>query len=113
MFTISTRTSRKEYWIFQIVNLAIILIFFNFDYETQIKLQANSYFNYSLLVISIALPIAQFTAIIRRLHDTGRSGFNILWQLLPVIGTIILLYYLVLAGDPKDNQYGPVPEDNR
>ncbi|HHU59312.1 TPA: DUF805 domain-containing protein [bacterium] len=32
---------------------------------------------------------------IRRLHDTNRSGLNLLWALLPVIGTIILIVYLV------------------
>lgn len=45
----------------------------------------------------------------RRLHDAGHSGWNILWNLLPIIGQIILLVYFCQQSQPMENKYGPVP----
>jgi len=46
---------------------------------------------------------------IRRLHDTGRSGWWILIGLIPIIGAIVLLVFFVQDSNP-DNQYGPNPK---
>lgn len=43
---------------------------------------------------------------VRRLHDINKSGWNMLWFLLPLIGVIILLIYW-LKESTSDNQYGP------
>jgi uncharacterized membrane protein YhaH (DUF805 family) len=47
---------------------------------------------------------------VRRLHDSGRSGWWILIALIPLIGTIILLVFMVLDSQPGDNEYGPNPK---
>lgn len=47
---------------------------------------------------------------IRRLHDTGRSGWNILLGFIPIIGPILLLIYYVDDSDPGSNAYGPNPK---
>lgn len=43
---------------------------------------------------------------IRRLHDIDKSGNNVLWILLPVIGWIYLIYLYCKPSDPEDNYYG-------
>ncbi|OXE35381.1 MAG: hypothetical protein CGW95_14220 [Phenylobacterium zucineum] len=43
---------------------------------------------------------------VRRLHDTGRSGKALFWLLLPFVGAIILLVYLVGDSQSGPNQYG-------
>ena len=48
---------------------------------------------------------------IRRLHDTGRTGWWILIGLIPLIGWIVLLIFYLEKGDPGDNEYGPPPAD--
>ena len=55
----------------------------------------------AILVYSL-LPFLCVT--VRRLHDTGRSGWWILLYLLPFIGWLVLLYFMVLEGDK-----GPQP----
>jgi uncharacterized membrane protein YhaH (DUF805 family) len=45
----------------------------------------------------------------RRLHDTGRSGWWQLISLIPIVGWIILLVFMVQDSHP-DNQHGPNPK---
>ncbi|MEM9674902.1 MAG: DUF805 domain-containing protein, partial [Bacteroidota bacterium] len=47
---------------------------------------------------------------VRRLHDTGRSGWYILIGLIPIIGSIILFVFYVENSQPGSNQYGPHPK---
>ena len=60
---------------------------------------------YSLIVFLPALAV-----LVRRLHDTGKSGWYLLWNLLPGIGTLIVVIRLLRDGDPGMNTYGPDPK---
>lgn len=55
-----------------------------------------------LLVPSIAIAA-------RRLHDTGRSGWWQLISLIPIIGAIVLIVFLV-QDSREDNEHGPNPK---
>ena len=46
----------------------------------------------------------------RRLHGTGRTGWWQLIALVPIIGAIILIVFLV-QDSHGDNQHGPSPKD--
>jgi uncharacterized membrane protein YhaH (DUF805 family) len=43
---------------------------------------------------------------IRRLHDTGKTGWLILIGLIPIVGFIILIVFYAIEGDPNPNEYG-------
>ena len=43
---------------------------------------------------------------VRRLHDTDRSGWWLLVALIPLIGGLVLLYFMVQPGTPGPNQFG-------
>ena len=60
-------------------------------------------------VIDAILVASIICASIRRLHDTGKSGWNVLWYFIPLIGWIIEVVLLCKASVPGDNQYGPQP----
>ncbi len=47
---------------------------------------------------------------VRRLHDTGRSGRWVLTSLVPLLGWLVLLYFMLLDGDVGPNLYGPSPK---
>lgn len=47
--------------------------------------------------------------VVRRLHDTGHSGWLALLGLVPIISIGLGFYLLLTAGDPITNRYGPVP----
>lgn len=62
---------------------------------------------YGLAFVVLLLPsIAVAT---RRLHDTGRSGW---WQLLDLVpfGAIVILVFTLQDSAPGHNQYGPSPK---
>lgn len=55
-------------------------------------------------VFSLLTIIPAISAATRRLHDTNRTGW---WQLLvfvPIIGTLVLAYFLVQEGDLRATQ---------
>ena len=47
---------------------------------------------------------------IRRLHDTGRSGWWILIALVPLVGAIVLLVFYVQDSESGVNASRPEPE---
>ena len=57
-----------------------------------------------LFILLAALMVIQFSLMIRRLHDTNRSGKNLLWCLLPIIGFFIPMVQC-LADSDFQNQY--------
>ena len=106
----SGRARRKEYWFFVLFNIiiALALTFIDFstglyDVESEIGLLSSLY-SLAVLVPSIAVTI-------RRLHDTGRTGWWFLIAFVPIIGAIVLLVFMVFDSTPGDNQYGPNPKD--
>jgi uncharacterized membrane protein YhaH (DUF805 family) len=111
------RSRRKEYWMFVLmqwlvacaVGLLVILLYLTTTTETQMMtvltpvLVLAGLFSLFCLIPGIAVTV-------RRLHDTDRSGWNLLWGLLPLVGGFILLYFYVIEGDPGPNRFGPDPK---
>ena len=61
-------------------------------------------------IVLLGLIIPSLAVFVRRMHDTGRSGWFWFLGLIPVVGPIILIVFLVQPGDPGPNQYGdPIP----
>ena len=66
-----------------------------------------------LLVLGLgwlALIIPSFAVLVRRLHDTDRSGLWLLIWLLP-FGGFVILVFLLIEGTNGPNSYGPDPKD--
>lgn len=61
-------------------------------------------------IFTLALLLPSLGVTVRRLHDTGRSGFWVFLGLVPVVGAIILIVWEATAGTPGPNQYGPDPK---
>lgn len=57
-----------------------------------------------IYILGTALPTISVT--VRRLHDTGRSGWNYLWYLLPAFGFLVMLFLLVGESESGTNEYG-------
>jgi uncharacterized membrane protein YhaH (DUF805 family) len=48
---------------------------------------------------------------VRRLHDQEKSGWNLLWALLPLLGGFVVLVLLLMPGEDFANRYGPDPRN--
>jgi len=104
------RARRAEYWYFVLFNIIIsgILIFVDMktgSYDPQAGLGLIS----GIYTLAVMLP--SIAVAIRRLHDTGRSGWWFLIMLVPIIGPFVFIYFAVLDSQAGSNQYGPNPKD--
>lgn len=63
----------------------------------------------ALALISLALIIPGIAVSVRRLHDTGRSGWFLLLGLIPVVGGILLLVWTCSRGTEGPNRFGADP----
>ena len=60
-------------------------------------------------IVCLALILPSWAVSVRRLHDIGKSGWNLLIGIIPFIGAIILLIWDVKESEPQPNKYGVVP----
>lgn len=97
----SGRATRTEYWMFTLFNVVIIALI------SMIGVFIDT--DIIDIVYSIAVFIPALAVTVRRLHDTGRSGWWLLLFLIPVIGFIILLVFYCQDSKP-DNRYGRNPK---
>ena len=100
-FVIKGRASKSEFWWFQLVWSASFFIMFIYEGSEQIQ-----YFFIGIIVV-IFIPL--LTVGVRRLHDTGKSGFYYFWSLVPFIGSLIVLAFMLGDGTKDRNQYGDNP----
>lgn len=62
-----------------------------------------------LLGFAVMSWVPSLAVQVRRLHDTGRSGWWSLINLVPLVGPILLLILLVQPGQAHANRFGPDP----
>ncbi len=91
------RASRPEYWWFFLSYIVLYVVFL------AIKVPAIA------ILIALAYFLPLLSAAVRRLHDTGRSGWWYLIGLVPFVGIIILIVFLASAGNAGQNAYGLPP----
>lgn len=89
--------SRNDFWLSQImvgsITIFLSIICFAFQWNNVV---------YTFIIFYALLMI---DTIIRRLHDTNKSGAYILVVLIPIVGQIVLLIMLCLPRVEEDNQW--------
>lgn len=107
------RSRRSEYWFFVLGNLIIyfVLAFLGGLIGGATGSEAAGAVPMLLLgVFGLAIIIPSIAVAVRRLHDTGRSGWWYLIGIIPLIGSIVLLVFFVQDSEPGANQWGPNPK---
>ena len=105
----SGRARRREYWFFVLFNLIISVVLSVCDVVLGTYSAAASIGILSG-IYTLAVLIPGIAVTVRRLHDTGRSGWWILIVLVPIVGWIVLLVFMLLDSQPGQNAYGPSPK---
>ena len=108
-FDFSGRSRRKEYWMFFLFNLGIGIALLGADLLTGSYSKSAGM---GLLggLYSLATLIPNLSITVRRLHDIGRSGWWFFILLVPLIGVIVLLVFMLLDSKEGSNDYGPNPK---
>ena len=101
------RARRKEYWFFTLFNTLITIGFVIIDVVSGLGEDGIGILT-TLYCLAIILP--SIAVSVRRLHDTGRSGWWLLISWVPLIGGIVLLIFYVQDSDPGPNAYGANPK---
>ena len=97
----SDRARRKEYWYFVLFNIIIGLVLGYISPRSILS-----------LLYSLAVLLPWNGVNVRRLHDTGRSGWWLLISFVPIVGPIVLLVFMVQDSAADENQYGPNPKNS-
>jgi uncharacterized membrane protein YhaH (DUF805 family) len=103
------RASRKEFWLFSLIYLAVLLVLTfidfrvgTFDHDYRVGL-ASGLYEFATLLPVIAVSV-------RRLHDTNRSAWWYFIVYIPVAGIILFLFFMAQDSQPGENRYGPSPK---
>jgi uncharacterized membrane protein YhaH (DUF805 family) len=99
----SGRARRSEFWWFFLFAVIVYIVVGIIDAAIGSSILG--------LIVSLALLLPSLAVNVRRLHDTGRSGWWILIGLIPIVGFIILLIFECQDSQPGANAYGPSPKE--
>lgn len=106
------RASRQEYWMFALVSIPVMFVVFLISGVLGATLGSSAGLGVILILViglGLGLFIPSIALAVRRLHDTGRSGWWLLLSFIPYIGSIILLVFYCLKSEDGNNSYGPNP----
>ena len=113
MFSFKGESTRAQFWVFHILNFFLIYVLYMLLFAAVIseltsegegtevvdaisKLNLSSGVSLFMSVFAFLYLIASWTIAVRRLHDSGKSGWCLLLGLIPMIGWIILLVFYLL-----------------
>ncbi len=107
--TFEGRARRKEYWFFVLFYVLVFLVLSAVDGVTgTYNADAGVGLLGGLYILATLIP--SLAVMVRRLHDTDRSGWWVLIGLIPLLGDLVLLVFMCLDSQPGGNRFGPNPK---
>lgn len=126
------RSRRKEYWMYVLLLIGIGLVIGIVEGILGLTGMVGPYGPLSALFL-LATLVPSLAVGVRRLHDTGRSGwwllvgygpfllslvlmllgiaqFAMILSVLALVGFVVLLVFMVMEGTRGPNEYGPDPK---
>ena len=111
-FDFSGRSCRKEYWLFHLALVILIVCLIVVGEVADSSLASNQFSNVGFSIFGLVFLVSvipHLAVTIRRFHDQGLSGWYYLWSFFPYIGGLIQIYYMVQKGTPGENGWGQDP----
>ncbi len=99
----SGRAQRMEYWMFGLFSFIFTIVLIIIESFLGLEGEISGLF-------ALAMLIPSFAVTFRRLHDTDHSGWWFLIWMVPIIGTIIFLVFMVQDSQAYENRFGPNPK---
>ncbi|PSV32558.1 MULTISPECIES: DUF805 domain-containing protein [unclassified Photobacterium] len=105
------RSRRKEFWFFTLFSALISMALGFADSLLGLPTIGDDYGVLAALY-SLFIVIPNIAVIVRRLHDQDRTGWWALIMFVPIVGILVLIYFMVQDSKPGDNRFGPNPKQN-
>lgn len=99
------RASRGEYWWWFLFVAAVSFVLVILSNLTSRNSPGFFTYLYGLWLLAVFIP--GLAVAVRRLHDTGRSGWWYFLSLIPIVGGIILIVFMASPTTPDAAKYGP------
>lgn len=103
------RAGRREYWMFVLFSFIVSIVVAIIGSVLGAIVHLSIFGTIISWAYSLAVLLPSLAVGVRRLHDTGREGWWMLICLIPFIGAIIFIVFMVLESQPVSNKYGPNP----
>jgi len=103
------RSRRKEYWMFTLLAIGIYIVASILDRIAGMNGMIAGRYGPITVLVALGLLVPSLAVSIRRLHDSDRSGWWLLLGLVPMVGEIIVLVFMVLKGTRGANRFGADP----
>lgn len=103
-FDFSGRSSRSQFWLFQLFMMIVAIIVIAIDTKSGSRLQGQQ-FGVATSIFILAHTIPSYSVMVRRLHDIDRTGW---WVLIAFtgIGAIVLFVFALTKGTDGPNRFG-------
>jgi uncharacterized membrane protein YhaH (DUF805 family) len=90
----SGRSTRREYWFFQLFYVLALIL---------------SFLVHLWPIFMLAMIVPMLAVTVRRMHDHDKSGWFLLLSLVPFIGGLIVMAFMVMPGTDGENSFGQDP----
>jgi uncharacterized membrane protein YhaH (DUF805 family) len=124
-FDFSGRSRRKEYWMFLLLFVIVYVVAFALMFAGGYSMSPTmatpgqpaemggmAMLGAAILGIFVLASLIPAIAVqIRRFHDQDRSGWWILLNFIPYLGSLVVLVFMCLEGTKGANRFGPDPKD--
>lgn len=107
--TFKGRARRSEYWWFVLFYCLVLIAAALLDNLFGITIE-HTFYGAIYCIAALVLFLPNLTVTVRRLHDINKSGWNILWGIIPLIGSILLIVWCCQDSKAEANQYGESPK---
>ena len=112
----SGRSRRKEYWMFTLFTILVIVPFVAIALGTSDMSDGGSISTLGTLAFGIlglfylAILVPAIAVQVRRFHDQDKSGWFVLLNFVPYVGSLIVFVFMCLDGTKGENRFGPDPK---
>ena len=107
--TFEGRARRSEYWFYTLFIWAVQMILYILGIIRLGKSPEDGT-NILMSIFSLATLLPSLAVFWRRMHDIGKSGAWFFLNLVPCIGSIVLLVFEITDSQPGENQFGMSPK---